>query len=62
VGVMRPAALKIVAHCREFLEQNFKTYMIVCSGVKHVSNLKEVIYNAYTNIIYKLYYGLYQEI
>ena len=44
------AAVKLAAQRREFLEQNFKTYLIICSGVKHILNLKGAISNTYSNM------------
>ena len=46
----RASAVKLAAQRREFLKQNFKTYLVICSGVKHILNLKEAISNTHSNM------------
>jgi hypothetical protein len=46
------AAVELPAQYQQFLDKNFKQYLIICSpGVMHISELKEVMYNTYSNML-----------
>jgi pseudouridine-5'-phosphate glycosidase len=49
-GVCQAAAVKLAAQYTEFLQKNFQKYLIVCSGVKSILNVKDVIFNTSSNV------------
>ena len=53
---------RMAFQCRQFLDKNFKLYVTICSPrVEHVWKLENVISNTCSNILYIIYYILYEQ-